>query len=285
MGLYNIEEVLDTLVMLEEIKRQFDSVIGKPSSKDLKMLETVLSKFDITAASEVERFVYSISKLNGSEDAKLLIITDFIKTLMQKMGEVEGHDENCSYTCENGECSCGDNCKTASDLCMHKGDIWSGHKEKMEPKSKYERPSKDDYYLNIAEQVAARSTCIRRKYGAVLIKNDRIVSTGYNGSPRGDINCCDSGYCERERCNIPKGERYELCRAIHAEDNAITNAGRDQAIGSTLYITGIDVKSGKLANPTPCLMCARKIKNNGIVRIVGRFEDELGKRYIQEITI
>ena len=94
------------------------------------------------------------------------------------------------------------------------------------------RPSKDEYYIGIAKAVLERSTCLRRKYGAVLVKDDEIISTGYNGSPRGEKNCCDVGYCERERQNIPKGERYELCVSVHAEDNAITSASRSRANGT-----------------------------------------------------
>jgi dCMP deaminase len=135
--------------------------------------------------------------------------------------------------------------------------------------SKETRISKDEYYLGIAEAVLKRSTCIRRNYGAVLVKNDEIVSTGYNGSPRGEANCCEVGYCEREKQNIPKGERYELCVAIHAEDNAITSAGRDKANGGTLYIVGKEHNSDAYANPCPCMMCRRKIVNAGIKRVVG----------------
>ena len=131
------------------------------------------------------------------------------------------------------------------------------------------RPSKDEYYLGIADAVLRRSTCLRRKYGAVLVKGDEIVSTGYNGSPRGEDNCCDCGYCEREAQNIPKGERYELCKAIHAEDNAISSAGRHRACGATLYIVGRNVMDGSLASPAPCMMCRRKIVNEGITRVVG----------------
>lgn len=132
-----------------------------------------------------------------------------------------------------------------------------------------ERIDKDTYYLKIAEAVSARSTCLRRKYGAVLVNNDEIVSTGYNGAARGEENCCDKNYCEREAQNVPKGERYELCVAIHAEDNAITSASRSKAMGATLYITGIEVSNGEYANPCPCKMCRRKIINAGIARIVG----------------
>ena len=135
------------------------------------------------------------------------------------------------------------------------------------------RPSKDEYYLGIADTVLKRSTCLRRKYGAVLVKDDEIVSTGYNGSPRGEKNCCDTGYCEREAQGVPKGERYELCCAIHAEDNAITSAGRSKALGSTLYIVGRNTMDNSIANPAPCMMCRRKIVNAGIKRVVGLFSD------------
>lgn len=145
----------------------------------------------------------------------------------------------------------------------------------MEVKRKMTRPSKDEYYLGIADQVLRRSTCIRRNYGAVLVKNDEIVATGYNGSPRGEANCCDTGYCEREKQGVAKGERYELCCAIHAEDNAITSAGRDKAFGSTLYIVGRENASGEYANPCPCMMCRRKIINAGIKRVVGLFNGEV----------
>jgi len=147
------------------------------------------------------------------------------------------------------------------------------------------RISKDAYYLGIAESVLERSTCLRRKYGAVLVKNDEIVSTGYNGSPRGETNCCDVGYCEREKQNVPKGERYELCVAIHAEDNAITSAGRNRANGATLYIVGKEVSDlSKYANPSPCMMCRRKIKNAGIERVVGLFTED-DKQVIKDIDI
>ena len=131
------------------------------------------------------------------------------------------------------------------------------------------RLSKDEYYLVIAEAVLKRSTCLRRNYGAVLVKDDEIVATGYNGSVRGEANCCDTGVCEREALNIPKGERYELCCAIHAEDNAITSAGRHKACGATLYIVGKNTADGSYANPAPCMMCRRKIVNAGVTRVVG----------------
>lgn len=147
------------------------------------------------------------------------------------------------------------------------------------------RISKDEYYIGIAEAVLKRSTCLRRNYGAVLVKNDEIVATGYNGSPRGEQNCCDTGYCEREKQNVPKGERYELCVAIHAEDNAITSAGRDKANGGTLYIVGMEADGSKHANPCPCMMCRRKIVNAGIKRVVGLFTNEDGTTEIKDIDV
>lgn len=119
------------------------------------------------------------------------------------------------------------------------------------------RISKDEYYLDIAQVVLKRSTCIRRNYGVVIVKDDEAISTGYNGAARGEHNCCDSGNCVREKLNIPSGENYELCVAIHAEDNAITSAG-------------INCCDESEANPQPCIMCRRKIINAGIARVVGR---------------
>lgn len=137
------------------------------------------------------------------------------------------------------------------------------------------RISKDKYYLGVAEAILARSTCLRRKYGAVIVREDEIKSTGYNGSCRGEDNCIDAGYCAREVMNVPKGERYELCVAVHAEQNAILSAGREKTIGSTLYIVGKEVSTDEYANPNPCLICRRFIKNAGIVRVVGLFNNEI----------
>lgn len=132
-----------------------------------------------------------------------------------------------------------------------------------------ERISKENYYLSIAAEVARRSTCLRRQYGAVIVKNDEIVATGYNGAPRGDENCCDVGSCWRERNNIPHGEQYEKCVAVHAEQNAIISASRRDMLGSTLYLSGFE--AGRLIeDATPCLICARLIKNAGIARVVNR---------------
>ena len=132
-----------------------------------------------------------------------------------------------------------------------------------------ERISKENYYLSIAAEVARRSTCLRRQYGAVIVKNDEIVATGYNGAPRGDENCCDVGSCWRERNNIPHGEQYEKCVAVHEEQNAIISASRRDMLGSTLYLSGFEA-GRPIEDATPCLICARLIKNAGIARVVNR---------------
>ena len=133
------------------------------------------------------------------------------------------------------------------------------------------RVSKENYYLDIAQTVAERSTCLRKCYGAIIVKDDVIVSTGYNGAPRGRINCCDLGHCMREKLNIPGGERYELCRSIHSEQNAIIAASRERMLGSTLYMVCVDPKDGSLVSGTnSCMMCKRVIINAGIERVVIR---------------
>ena len=129
------------------------------------------------------------------------------------------------------------------------------------------RPSKDEYYLGIAEAVAKRSTCLRRQYGAVIVKNDVIVSTGYNGSPRNAVNCCDSGECWRTANGIPHGERYEMCQAVHAEANAIINANRADMSGATLYLVGIE-DGKRIERPEPCLLCQKLIRNAQIRWVV-----------------
>lgn len=138
------------------------------------------------------------------------------------------------------------------------------------------RPSKDEYYIRIARDVARRSTCIRRQYGAVLVKDDLIISTGYNGSARGEENCCDVGECWRETHDIPHGQQYEKCRAIHAEMNAVNHARTDTK-GATLYLAGFE--NGKpIRNPKPCEICSRVLKNEGIVRIVTGWYDDTACR-------
>ena len=132
------------------------------------------------------------------------------------------------------------------------------------------RTSKDSYYLDIADSVLNRSTCLRRKYGAIIVKADEILSTGYNGAPRGRENCSDLGYCTRERLNIPSGERYELCRSVHAEQNAIISCSRRDMLGSTLYLVGRDAKTGELIPASSCSLCRRFILNAGIERVISR---------------
>lgn len=128
------------------------------------------------------------------------------------------------------------------------------------------RIPKSEYYLGIAQAVGKRSTCIRRQYGAVIVKNDEIISTGYNGSPRGEENCCDTGSCWREEHNIPHGQMYEKCLAVHSEANAIISAPRDKLIGSVLYLCGNE--NGTEIAAEPCEICRKMIKNAGISEVV-----------------
>ena len=131
-----------------------------------------------------------------------------------------------------------------------------------------ERRDKINYYLDLAETVSKRSTCLRRRYGAVIVKNDEVISTGYVGAPRGRKNCTDTGECIRQKMNIPRGERYELCRSVHAEMNAIISASRDKMIGSTMYLAGVDAQTGEyIANSNSCSMCKRVMINAGIERV------------------
>ena len=136
-----------------------------------------------------------------------------------------------------------------------------------------DRTDKVNYYLDIADTVLHRSTCIRRQYGAIIVRNDEIISTGYNGAPRGRINCSDLGYCRREALQVPSGERYELCRSVHAEANAIISASRRDMLGGTLYLVGREAKSGDLTDAVPCSMCKRTIINSGIKDVVMRNAD------------
>ncbi len=134
-----------------------------------------------------------------------------------------------------------------------------------------QRRDKINYYLDIAQTVAGRGTCLRRNYGAILVKNDEIISTGYTGAPRGRKNCIDLGFCRREKLNIPRGQRYELCRSVHSEANCIISAARRDMIGATMYMVGIDAKNGEIVeNATSCAMCKRMIINAGIKDIVVR---------------
>ncbi|MCD8107610.1 MAG: deaminase [Oscillospiraceae bacterium] len=137
------------------------------------------------------------------------------------------------------------------------------------------RRDKINYYLDIADAVSERGTCLRRRYGAVIVKNDQIISTGYVGAPRGRKNCTDLGYCVRTQLNIPRGERYELCRSVHAEMNAIINAPRESMIGASLYLCGREADTGEyIKNSSCCSMCKRVIINAGIERVIIRDDDE-----------
>lgn len=134
-----------------------------------------------------------------------------------------------------------------------------------------ERRDKTNYYLDIAQTVAERGTCLRRNYGAIIVKNDEIISTGYVGAPRGRKNCSDLGVCIRQQMNIPRGERYEMCRSVHAEANAIISASRHELIDSTLYLVGLEASTGELvANSCCCAMCKRMVINAGIKQVVIR---------------
>ena len=134
-----------------------------------------------------------------------------------------------------------------------------------------ERVSKQNYYLDIAQTVAERSTCLRRMFGAIIVKNDSIISTGYNGAPRGRKNCSDLGVCMRDKLGIPRGERYELCRSVHAEANAIIAAPREQMLGATLYMVCVDAKTKEVQSGTSsCMMCKRLVLNAGIKTVVVR---------------
>ncbi len=137
------------------------------------------------------------------------------------------------------------------------------------------RVSKENYYLDIAQTVSERSTCLRRRFGAIIVKNDSIISTGYNGAPRGRKNCDDLGYCFREKMGIPRGERYEMCRSVHAEANAIIAAPREQMLGSTLYMVCTSPEDGAvMPGTTSCMMCKKLAINAGIERIVVRDDKE-----------
>ncbi len=137
-----------------------------------------------------------------------------------------------------------------------------------------DRRDKINYYLDIADTVSKRSTCLRRIYGAIIVKNDEIVSTGYVGAPRGRKNCSDMGTCIREQLNIPRGQRYELCRSVHAEANAIISAARHEMLGATLYLCGRNLPNMEyVQNPCCCSMCKRMVINAGIEKVIVRLND------------
>jgi len=130
------------------------------------------------------------------------------------------------------------------------------------------RRDKTNYYLDLAETVSQRCTCLRRHYGAVIVKSDEVIATGYVGAPRGRANCSDLGRCIRTEMGIARGERYELCRSVHAEANAIISASRNEMLGSALYLVGLDlVTGGYVENANSCAMCKRMVINAGIARV------------------
>jgi dCMP deaminase len=141
------------------------------------------------------------------------------------------------------------------------------------------RISKDEYYLNIAREVAERSTCLRRKYGAVIVQSDQIISTGYCGAPRGTANCIDIDFCLREKRNAKRGEHYEWCRSVHAEQNAIIHSKRLDMMNAKLYLMGIDAKTGEVMDDAePCKLCQRMIINSGIEQVVSYTKNGLIKK-------
>lgn len=139
-----------------------------------------------------------------------------------------------------------------------------------------ERVSKIDTYLNCAEVFAYRSTCLKRKYGAVIVKDDVVISTGYNGAPRGFDNCCDIGRCPRIERNMHQGEGYWICRAIHAEENALLNCSRQQTLGADLYLVGVNPKDNSIHESKPCPICARSIIQAGIRNVYLRVGEGAG---------
>ena len=135
-----------------------------------------------------------------------------------------------------------------------------------------DRPSKDEYYLEIAKAVGLRSPCMRKKFGAIIVKNDSIVVTGYNGPPRGGVNCYDIG-CIRDELKVPHYSAYDVnCPAVHAEENCLVNAARNGAkvLGGTLYIQGVSPEDGSLVESRPCHRCRRALINAGIAGVITR---------------
>ena len=140
-----------------------------------------------------------------------------------------------------------------------------------------DRIDKVNYYLDIAETVASRATCLRKKYGSVIVKHDQIVSTGYCGAPRGRANCCDIGYCMKKKL-LPEARHggYDACRSVHSEQNAIISASREEMIDATLYLVGYRTENQDYEEgAAPCLMCRKLIINSGIKQvIVRRYKEE-----------
>lgn len=201
---------------------------------------------------------------------------DYKKELIKKLKEVNVKDELYILECPIcGKSFLGNTENSISDLLTNTNwPIVNFYCEECYKRYKIlsslnnTRPSKTQYYLNIAKEVASRSTCLRKRYGCVIVKNDIIISTGYNGAPRNTKNCIDLNYCRREKMNIPQGQCYELCRAVHAEMNAIINAEREKMIDSTLYLFGCDINGNILNNIDSCQMCKKLIINAGIKRVI-----------------
>ncbi len=159
---------------------------------------------------------------------------------------------------------------SAAEVCLD--DLFSGSQNKGERfMEKLMRRDKTNYYLDLAETVSQRCTCLRRHYGAVIVREDEVISTGYVGAPRGRQNCSDLGYCLRQKMGVPRGERYELCRSVHAEANAIISASRRDMLGATLYLVGKEVDTGEyIKDAVCCSMCKRMVINAGIERVIVR---------------
>lgn len=142
------------------------------------------------------------------------------------------------------------------------------------------RPSWDSYFLNIALAVSKRSSCLRRNYGAVIVdKQHRVVSTGYNGPPAGAANCIDKEFCPRIANNIPKGEGYDICPAVHAEMNAILNADPVRIKDATIYVAGYEFESDDLADGHPCNLCSKLIKGSTLSEVVYMDKEGVVHRY------
>lgn len=216
----------------------------------------------------------------ASDDKQIVTIRDIVQRLNPDKlsscapGGVRGCPGFYDYLRDHGytntvHCTCGDDGRIC-DVCWGApaSDVLVSWVDKQTSLSGElpRRMPKDQYYLKIAEAVSLRSTCLRRRYGAVIVKDDQIIATGYNGAARGEPHCCDRLVCRRNELGIPHGERYELCVAVHAEMNALLSAGT-RAKGATLYLYGFDSESG-VVDAEPCELCRRAIRNAGIERVV-----------------
>jgi len=141
---------------------------------------------------------------------------------------------------------------------------------KAKAPKKLKRISKEEYYLGIAKGVAKRSTCFRRSIGAIIVRDDQIISTGYVGAPRKTKDSLEHGFCLRDKLRIPHGQRYELCRSVHAEQNAIINAARAgvSLLGGDMFIYGVSAETGGRINAFPCFICKKMIINSGLNRVI-----------------